>query len=494
MSDRGDRDRQMRAGHGSQRRRDGEEVPRGQGFATGMFGRMFPDLPELDVPDESLIALGKAMTEPSGSAASPALDNRAIPAGYTYLGQFIDHDLSFDTTPVPERQIDALATRNFRTPALDLDSLYGLGPVEQPYLYDRANKKRFVLGSNAADQSDQVSPGPADHDLPRGPGGYALIGDPRNDEHLVIAQLHVAMLKFHNRVEAELPGLGFDDLRRTVTWHYQWIVTHDFLGTIMMKDEWERLLWEGPQFYRFADFPFIPVEFSAAAYRLHTMVRGAYDYNRFFGPGPNREATASLENLFRFTGLSGTGREVPVPSRWAIDWRRFFAIAGQEPINFSRRMDAQLTEALANLPGPDPKLSHLAVKNLLRGQRFRLPSGQAVARAIGLEKQILTPAAIGELGHETRSENAKVAESKKLLEQTPLWYYLMKEAEILGHGATLGPVGSRIVGEVIFGLLLGDPNSYLHAPAGFTPTLGSHPGAFAMGDLLEFVGDVNPLG
>jgi hypothetical protein len=455
---------------------------------------MFPRLAPLAASHDALVQLGRTMTEPVDLVDAARGDNRSIPGGYTYLGQFIDHDITFDTTPLPERAVDPSALRNFRTPKLDLDSVYGLGPAAQPYLYERTrsgvDRVRFVIGRNAP-SSDEKNQALADlpNDLPRSGRGDALIGDPRNDENLIVAQLHLAFLKFHNRVADLNPGMGFAEIRQIVTWHYQWIVLNDFLPRIVHPDELKRVLADGPTYFEFANEPFMPIEFSAAAYRLHTMIRESYDYNRVFGPrAPQRPATLDL--MFQFTGFSGTGGSVPVPSAWVIDWRRFFAFDGEPaPANLSRLFDAKLTPALNRLGGDSDDLQRLAVRNLLRGAALGLPSGQDVAAALDLADRTLYPEAIANTG-----DDGKAAAESGLHRQTPLWYYLMKEAEIIGEGQRLGPVGSRIVAEVIVGLLKGDQGSFLAAHPTFRPELpAATPGTFNMTDLLNLVGEVNPL-
>src|SRR5262249_4606722 len=152
-------------------------------------------------------------------------------AGFTYLGQFIDHDLTFDPNSKLERENDPDALVDFRTPRLDLDSLYGDGPADNPFLY-QDDGVHFLLGLNQAFEED----------LPRNSAEArrALIGDPRNDENLIVSQLHLAFLKYHNRVvdalraiRPELSGEKlFGEARRIVRWHYQWIVIHEFLRAI----------------------------------------------------------------------------------------------------------------------------------------------------------------------------------------------------------------------------------------------------------------------
>lgn len=476
-------------GHGASGTR-GSWVPRGPLFRPGMFGRMFPNLQPLQATEQGLRELGAAMFEPDGQENNPALDNPEIPAGFTYLGQFIDHDITFDTTPLPEQQVDPEAIHNFRTPKLDLDCLYGLGPVAQPYLYQRSDQRKFRIGltRQSPDQHGVTIPA-GEHDLPRSSDGFALIGDPRNDENLIVAQLHLAFLKFHNKVVDETRG-DFQQARRVVTWHYQWIVLHDFVARLTAPEVFHDVLTNGRRFFRFGLEPFMPVEFSAAAYRLgHSMVRDQYFHNRVFNPTPDSRGSASLELLFQFTGLSGGGTSVPLPSNWVIDWRRFFEFTGLPDgfaRNQSRLIDPLLARTLAALPGFRDEPS-LPVRNLLRGHGLGLPSGQDVAAAMG--EPPLDPAEIAS------GPQADIVSQHGFERQTPLWFYILKEAEVRANGHRLGPVGSRIVAETFLGLLEGDPTSYINAHPSFRPELPSAtPGTFTIVDLLNFVGEINPVG
>ena len=466
-------------------------VPHGPFAKAGRFGRMFPQLPPLFVPDDALAALAEAMRDANPN--DPKLDNPDLPAGFTYLGQFIDHDITFDTTPMPERTVDPMQIHNFRTPALDLDSVYGDGPVAQPYLYDRNKKGLFLIGTAAA--SANAPPGnPAQvpdlpNDLPRNAQGFALIGDPRNDENLLVAQTHLAFLKFHNAVMQRDPNSKFEDVRRAVTWHYQWIVLHDFVTRIAGKKVVADVL-ERRRFYRFADEPFIPIEFAIAAYRFgHSLVRENYDHNRIFGPGSGRLAPASLDLLFRFTGLSGAIDGVntkTLPSNWVIDWRGFHeldAVPSGRFFNHARLIDPLLIPKLHDLPGGG---GSLPLRNLTRGVRNRLPSGQSVANFMHLP--VLTPDEIAD------GPASAVDRKHRITHQTPLWFYILQEAKVKEKGRRLGPVGARIVAEVFVGLLEGDCNSFLSQNPRWKPDLGSKPGEFSFAELLRVVGDLNPVG
>lgn len=481
--------------------RTGENQPPGKFSQTGKFGRMFPELRPLTPSLESLTELGNAMNDANPN--SPEGDNANVPAGYTYLGQFIDHDITFDTTALQETLVDPLAVRNFRTPMLDLDSLYGSGPNGQPYLYQLSDPELFLIGQTNTQpgNGDSRIPVKLPNDLPRAQSTLAIIGDPRNDENLIVAQLHLAFLKFHNKIvagirngsikqESPLRKTPFEEARDLVIWHYQWIVLHDFLRRVLDNEQLDQVLKKGRRFFNFEQDPFIPVEFSVAAYRLgHSMIRAVYDYNRVFTPRPGGRTPATLKLLFDFTAKSGKEGDfanIPIPSDWIIDWRRFFAIDPKIEVGLSRKLDPFLVDPLKNLPNV-PQPSSLAVRNLHRGRSMGLPSGQSVARFMKLKPLSKSDIAQGPDG--------EVAKKHKFNIESPLWYYILKEAQIQGQGKHLGAVGSRIIAEVFVGLLEADSSSFLARNPDWKPTLPSaKPGTFTMADLLKFVGDINPIG
>jgi hypothetical protein len=239
------------------------------------------------------------------------------------------------------------------------------------------------------------------------------------------------------------------------------------------------------------------------------MIREAYSHNRLFGFGPGTFAPANLGLLFAFTGKSGSivgdmlghpvlgpqlGPMLPIgpmkelPSNWAIDWRRWyeFNIAGV-PLNLSRKLDPKLVPTLSLLPGETDRSAVLAFRNLRRGVILGLPSGQDVAKAMSiapLSEQDLSKGADG-----------AIAKAHGMNKKTPLWYYILKEAEVVHNGTRLGPVGSTIVAEVFLGLVHGDQKSFMWKTANWKPELpGAVAGEFTMVDLLNFVGDLNPVG
>lgn len=473
--------------------RSGFGIPLTTLFRPGKFGRMFPSLAPLEADITALRNLGVAMEDSNPPA--PNLDNTTIPAGFTYLGQFVDHDMTFDTTTLTEESIDPLATRNFRTPRLDLDSLYGTGPGDQPYLYERGSGGMFRFGQmgispDAEDNNIPASP----NDLPRDEQKHALIGDPRNDENLAVAQFHVLMMKFHNAVFNSLAVSSdtFEEARELVSWHYQWMLLSDFVKRLVGQTVLDDVRQNGRMFFCFIDEPFIPIEFSAAAYRLgHSMIRDAYDWNRVFHgqTGLPSLANGTLQFLFTFSGNGGLGGGAQVPSNWAIDWRQFFNLDRTDSIlpsiNFSRKLDTKLVPTLAALPFIPAPENNLAVRNLIRGRSLGLPSGQAVAAVLQV-----APLLPNEITDTATPQELTAIQAGGFDVKTPLWYYILKEAEVRGNGEQLGPVGARIVAEVFVGLIEGDPRSFLARAPEWRPTLGpSAPNDFSMIDLIEFTND-----
>ena len=431
--------------------------------AIDKYGRMFPDLPALDIPDELLLALGRSgavMDDTSTDAEMDSGDNPCIPAGFTFFGQFIAHDITADRSMLQHHaNVDEL--HNFRTPRLDLECLYAAGPTGSPYIYDLQDGDKLLLGTNDAGLPN---------DIPRNSQGRALVGDPRNDVHSLISQLHMAFLKFHNRTVDWVREWGagpdadvFAEAQRLVRWHYQWIVIHEFLRLTAGGEIVDDILENGPRFYAFDGQPFIPVEFADAAYRYaHSQVRAVYELND--------HAMGRV-----FPECSGS---CPVPQRRAIDWRYFYSLDSNRPPQRTRHIDARLVHPLIDLPDAivgrtDMTEYHsLAVRDLLRGSALDLPSGETVARFMGLEPLDDDELELRQLGW--RGE-------------TPLWYYVLKEAEVREGGERLGDVGGRIVAEVLVSLIDADPRSYRSVDPSWRPTLPSgESGTFAMTDLLRF--------
>ena len=483
---------------------------------TGRFGRMFRRLPVYEHKRKYLDELGRTMIEPHERdrplGETDVRENRStfdgelrLPAGYTYFGQLVDHDITWDRASTLDRQNDPDALTDFRTPCFDLDSLYGGGPAMQPYLY-RPGGVKLELGEPRSDNDEVAGP-----DLPRAANGRALIGDPRNDQNLIISQLQVAFIKFHNAVVAHVREtnrkLGKGDLfklaQQTVRWHYQWVVIQDFLRRLVGDDVMRDILRPndyrtpgGRQttirprllFYRWKEQPFMPVEFSVAAYRYgHSMARTSYLINDVIRipvvDDAHRIPLFSQEprNGGQPTSLNGFG---PLPNGWGIQWKYFLHgiehTRGPNDDHLpqpSYWIDTKLSHPLGELP-EEMGNDSLAVRNLRRGWALGLPAGQDVARAMGI-----TPLAEDLLADIRISRKAR----RHFYGRWPLWFYILKEAEVETGGAHLGPVGGRIVAEVLIGLLAGDPLSYLSVNPTWKPTLPSRtPGTFTLTDLINF--------
>jgi len=480
--------------------------PSSKYFDSGRFGRLFGKLPPFasDTPEirMALLDIGKAggimdakdklsegpvklITEAPLSAKNP--NNLQLTAGFTFLGQFLDHDMTSDPTSSLERQVDPEHISNFRTPSLALDNVYGAGPGGSPHLYDQQGGQgiKFLLEECGT---------PGKHDVPRNSQNVALIGDPRDDENLIISQLQVAFLKFHNaavdhvksRIKLTRPDQVFAEAQRLVRWHYQWMVVHEFLVKTCGKAVVDDVLQNGRKFYKWHNEPFIPVEFSVAAYRFgHSQVRPSYRANFTGNPG----GQPFFAMIFTPTPSSPTDPDdlsggCRAPRRF-IDWPTFFDFSDSN-VRPNKKIDTTLSTALFKLPGsvvphPDPKTnpSSLAQRNLLRHLTFSLPSGQRVAKAMSLP--VLSKGDLGDL------------QPHGLDDRTPLWFYILREASVVENGERLGPVGARIVAEVFLGLLEGDRTSYLSQEPDWEPSLptidASRKGEdFSMIDLLRFAG------
>lgn len=443
----------------------------------GRFGRMFRLCPFVPTA-ERIAEIAAVMTE-GDDGTSSTLDNPAIPSGYTYLGQFIDHDLTFDPVSSLDRSNDPDALTNFRSPRFDLDSVYGRGPTDDAFMYDKrpGREDKLLIGEHDNEE-----------DLPRNSQDTALIGDPRNDENTFVSQLQLTMLKFHNavvdRVRADASmrrgsETVFEAAQRLVRWHYQWVVVHDFLRRTVGQPMLDSVLDEtGPvpvvslrHYHPRSATPFMPVEFSVAAYRFgHSQIRGGYALNSLvraatFLPGSTSDPALALRQFGGFRIL---------PPEWTIEWKRFFEVdgAGDGALQPSRLIDAKLANPLANLPveigGNRPSLID---RNLTRGARLALPSGQDVAAAMG--EAALSDTDLGLPGGGP----------------APLWFYILREAAVQAGGQHLGAVGGRIVAEVFLGILAKDPSSYLRNDPTWRPTLPSKvAGEFTMGDLITVSG------
>ena len=482
------------------------------------FGRIFPDLPPFADATDAVRAALMDVGRPGGildagdqlSAGPKALiveptvngnpttsnpygtnpDNPTMTAGSTFVGQFTDHDITFDQTSTLGVPQDPLLSPNTRTPALDLDSVFGGGPGLRPDLYvenpDGSVGPKLKLGTGGVHE-----------DVPRvanADSSYtALLGDPRNDENVIIAGLHCGHILFYNRVLDELTEhdlarfpatrnadranryVQFLIARQVTLWHYQWLLVNEHLPQIGGQALVDEVLQNGNRFYKpAAGDAFMPIEFGAAAYRFgHSMVRPSYRANFTSGTGDSTSPTADPffalvfdQNEPSFSDPVTHDRDdllggYPAARRY-VGWQTFFDV-GDGQVKNNKKIDTTISSVLFTLPLPaiaprtQTSPTVLPQRNLLRQLTWRLPSGQAIARAMRV------PA----LNATDLSDIAPFATS------TPLWYYILAEAKLAAGGLNLGPIGGRIVTETLIGLLRADPTSYLSVYPKFAPFLGT---------------------
>ena len=418
-------------------------LSRAQGFdapLTGLsYARLFPDLPAFSADAAFLYALGRSGGLCDCGDEDDAQDSLGTEAaGWPFFGQYVAHDITADRSGL-KSHVDPKQLRNARSPRLNLESLYGDGPIGHPYLFARSDPAKLLTGSNG-------------NDVLRNSEGTAVIGDPRNDSHVFVSQMHLAFVRAHNafvdlvRLEGRPESEVFETAAQELRWHYQTVILREFLPRLIGADLVASLLNEGPRYYRPRDQPFIPLEFADAAYRYgHSQIRHKYVLNYRSGP------VRIFPDLIGFR---------PVAQNQTIDWTFVFDSPGRPAAARAKKIDGRLVGALIALPVAltgDVEVQEfhsLAVRDLERGQGVGLPSGEAVARF--LNEEPLTTQEIGAVKTGWSGE-------------TPLWYYILREADVRGSGNRLGPVGGRIVGDVLVGLLNLDLTSVRHAPVGWQP-------------------------
>ncbi|MFL9910327.1 peroxidase family protein [Paraburkholderia sp. RL17-337-BIB-A] len=487
--------------------------------------------------DLARLALDMQAAEDSVDPGPDAEENMFVPAGYTYFGQFVDHDLSFDAVSTFDGSVSPLSQR---TPRFDLDCLYGQGPTDRPDMYDPTGV--FLVQGAVLDAES------GRRDLLRDSADLAIIGDKRNDENSIVSQIHAAFIAFHNEMARKISatrGLNgkalFKAARQEVTWTYQKVLVEDYLKRIVSRevienfDKLRRPNAKGKsqdenafKLYVSVNRSGIPLEFAGAAYRFgHSMVRNGYflqdgqsfpifdgvmdeqslvgfqklpvnhvirDWRRFF-PDSSLESTAAGNTMNPAPGIpAGKGGKNVAPDD----------APGAPRLQFAYRIDTSVSNPLASLPASvadDPPPS-LIVRNLWRGAAFELPSGQEVAASLDIAPDSVK-LMVREQIASSPSKTFQYREIDAIFKaSTPLWFYVLAEAQqhvvakfgsgkfseddLLENatetGTQLGPVGGRIVLEVFNGLLDSDPDSYRNHPdaENWTPIVKS----FRVWDIL----------
>ncbi len=458
-------------------------------LAISHFSKLFPELPRVELSEQEAAILGG----PGGlmhDFDGESIDSR-IPAGYIFFSQFVDHDITLDTTsglrdiPKSDPAEDIARIKdlpNIRSASLDLDCVYGFGPEGSPHIYDSARPGRLAINPNG-------------YDLARSPSGVALIGDPRNDENIFISQIHLLFHRFHNklyndRVHASTVRSRFEEAQTQTRYHYQWLVLFDLLKRLC-----------DPEVYKFAvpkildpncsgDFPYfykldshkkltMPVEFSVAAYRVgHTLVRSLYAVN---------EQNLDIELFDERFGTEGFST---YPESLIVDWRYMLPVDKAIVPRMCKAVDTLLADEIQSMPDAvvnsnNPNDKALAFRNLMRGNALSLPSGQAIATALSQQGYPVNPVDL-KLDVDTiqvEGDNRRTKEAWKRLDSldengisplranTPLFYYILRESQVQNPngGLRLGKVGSAILMEVFGGMLKNGPNSFVKNEPDWNP-------------------------
>ena len=458
----------------------GSDITNRPSSFEGRFGRIFKTLPAAIFDNAALELLAEKMVSEAEAQATPeeevdSEENPNIPAGYTYLGQFIDHDLTFDPVSFLQAKNDPDGLTDFRTPRFDLDCVYGRGPDDTPFLYDGDGLK-LLLGRKLTGSDWDPNTRDLQRNNPSSGEQRAIIGDPRNDENVIVSQLQSNFIRFHNRMVDVLTPEGglpptFDEANRFVRWHYQWIVLNDFLPRIVGEETIKAILPEYNRqtplasartrktYYEPQGKGYIPIEFTAAVYRFgHSMIRPVYRLNTNIP----RFEIFSMDPATSLLGFRA------YPENMAIDWRLFFPIEarpnlGPARVQPSYKIDTSLVNPLQNLPEPIAKtMRNLAARNLLRGSTMSLPSGQEAAKKLNIPVIPDEKLKVGKANEDIPTNPLLRDLSPEFEGNAPLWYYILAEAQQVPEDTRLRGLGARVVGEVFIRLLTEDPASYLN--------------------------------
>lgn len=459
----------------------GMTTPQTGSVPAGRFGRIFHGLPTYEPSNKALELLAEEMRETNQDASGDS----TIPLAIVFLGQFIDHDITFDPVSRLDERLDPDAIKNFRTPVLDLDNVYGEGPDASRHLYD-------TVGKNPASEHRLpfrllIDPAQGNFDLARNSQGTALIGDPRNDENLLLSQLQRAFVGFHNAVVTKIEGDAagnppankdlFEQARKTVTLHYLHIVLTEFLPHIAGQAMVDDVLINGRKFFNWeqqADRPFIPVEFSGAAYRFgHSLIRESYNLN------DNRQGIKLFDLPFFGTcPLGDCGVNGP-SADYNLDWNYFIQFSDPTKVQFCRKVDEKIAPPLFDLPfihqAQDAPKS-LPERNMRRARTLKLPAGQDIAAAMG--ESVLSNTDLG------------IDAIDGLGGKAPLWFYILKESGIEASGQHLGPVGGRIITETLIAMMevvfsSYEPNGSMATWTPCLPNRNGDVGSFGLADLIH---------
>jgi len=456
---------------------------------SDQYGRMFDEvIGREDGPDLDWLARPDGPMDTS-LLQSKVIENVGIPAAFTYFGQLLAHDLSYDSQTWPSGVGRDGPLRNLHTPRADLDCVYGGGPSPRPELYEERDQVPGYFRLGDVPQAEGFGfPDDGDRGFDfAGRGDRVLLADSRNDDNLILAQLVVAFMRFHNAVMDGLgqegsvaPGARFERAQQLVRWHYQWIILNEYLPTLVDAGLLADIRDKGRRLFKPGETVGVPMEFALAALRVgHSMVRWFYEVRSKVEAFSLIPATPARSKDFRGGAFD---------SKYLIDWSLLLPMPHSVRKQYAAQFSPRVSPGLLALPsGRDGSKINLLASDLKRAKARSLGSGIAVAKAAATfvpELEVLSRRDVwGCLGQATPG-----------LEdfEPPLLIYLLAEAElkgkwtkeIPGDACYLGPLGGRLLAEVVTGLIELDPTSMISQPGGWVPDLGSA-GQFSLADLLR---------
>ncbi|BCG98784.1 hypothetical protein MesoLj131b_07840 [Mesorhizobium sp. 131-2-5] len=416
-----------------------------------------------------------------------------IPAGYTYFGQFVLHDL---TSMTPSITPGKSKPKNIRSATLDLDSVFGAMPPGGASASSQACPAPMAVGETTDGRL---------LDLPRATDGMPCIADRRNDSNLALAQTHMALIRFFNAVRRLSDDA--DEARRLTQLHLQSVVLHDYARRLIDNVIYQDVMERGRAVIDVdADGFKLPLEFAAACARFgHSMIRNRYPWNAW---NPGATVSAFWDNTYN----SAITPMTRLRGQWVADWRRLLAIGLTEAQGaiFAAKIDTRLAfelrqirpQALPHTTGSMPLSRNLAVRTLQRSYLLELSSAQHVFHCVAGKLGDRAPPGFAPLTEpelldgESQAVRDALTErpeggAARLVDSTPLWFYVLKEAAVKGCGLKLGPLGSRIVMETLHAAVsAAEPSILDPSVQPWRPDPRLHPSSesYALPNLIAFSG------
>ncbi|MDE4100067.1 hypothetical protein [Phaeobacter gallaeciensis] len=441
--------------------------------ATADQVQLYDRLVDVDVgPFQSptvteLANVAEAMT--SGGFVEPQ-QSTEIPAVMTYFGQFLAHDVTHLQWSTPES-----AWTNLRAGhSLDFGTVLTQTDLSHPQNSNWNCHAGVSLGETTTTGEHR--------DLPRSllPYGQSCTSDARNDTNLALAQIIVLLTRFLHAVRQHNPTLSVEQVGALTAQHLQAVVLDDYLRTICDPGIWQDIRDNGRSLvWTDKTRPFyVPIEFAAAGFRFgHSMVRDMYahwgDSDKFMC------ATTFLRFVHDPPDPANSLINGRLGGIWAHDWRAFSRLADAGDMVRAARIDPNIAFAFRDLSEGHFALKtapqagatiNLAHHTLKRQYTLGLPTGQQLAQLAGVPT--MSAAEVLGTGY---SNIADAIDQAGFGSDTPLWFYILREAEFFQGGGRLGPLGSRLVCETLHAAIENSAASILTETGGPAPEVSFVP-------------------